>query len=153
MTNINAGLLHRAFSVCLFDPTTGKLLLQRRAVEKITFPNMWTNTCCSHPLAIKGELDDKVAALGFKHCVIVRPGLIVGTREDSRPGEYAFRCVANGLGKVWSPLKDAWAQDADVIARAAITAGLEAGAGRGKGDERGVWVLGQKDVVELGKKK
>ena len=58
MTNINKGLLHRAFSVFLFDPSTGKLLLQRRAPEKITFPNMWTNTCCSHPLAIKGELEE-----------------------------------------------------------------------------------------------
>ncbi|KAJ1035882.1 hypothetical protein NDA13_000540 [Ustilago tritici] len=58
MTNINKGLLHRAFSVFLFDPTSGKLLLQRRAPEKITFPNMWTNTCCSHPLAIKGELEE-----------------------------------------------------------------------------------------------
>lgn len=59
MTNINKGLLHRAFSVFLFDPQSGKLLLQRRALEKITFPNMWTNTCCSHPLAIKGELEEE----------------------------------------------------------------------------------------------
>jgi len=50
MENINRGLLHRAFSVFLFRPTDGKLLLQQRAAEKITFPNMWTNTCCSHPL-------------------------------------------------------------------------------------------------------
>lgn len=57
MTNIHKGLLHRAFSCFIFDPESGKLLLQRRAPEKITFPNMWTNTCCSHPLAIKGELE------------------------------------------------------------------------------------------------
>jgi isopentenyl-diphosphate delta-isomerase type 1 len=44
------GVLHRAFSVFLFDQSTGKLLLQRRASHKITFPNVWTNTCCSHPL-------------------------------------------------------------------------------------------------------
>ena len=50
MTNIKEGLLHRAFSCFLFDPKEGKLLLQKRAPEKITFPNMWTNTCCSHPL-------------------------------------------------------------------------------------------------------
>ena len=56
MTNINNGLLHRAFSVFLFRPSDGRLLLQRRADEKITFPGMWTNTCCSHPLAIKAEL-------------------------------------------------------------------------------------------------
>lgn len=58
MTNIEKGLLHRAFSCFLFDPSSGKLLLQKRAPEKITFPNMWTNTCCSHPLSIKSELED-----------------------------------------------------------------------------------------------
>jgi isopentenyl-diphosphate delta-isomerase type 1 len=56
MTNINNGLLHRAFSVFLFRPSDGRLLLQKRADEKITFPSMWTNTCCSHPLSIKAEL-------------------------------------------------------------------------------------------------
>ena len=50
MTNINKGLLHRAFSAFVFRPSDGKLLLQQRASEKITFPDMWTNTCCSHPL-------------------------------------------------------------------------------------------------------
>ena len=55
MTNINNGLLHRAFSCFLFDPKTKKLLLQQRAKEKITFPEMWTNTCCSHPLAHPAE--------------------------------------------------------------------------------------------------
>ncbi|OAA65977.1 isopentenyl-diphosphate delta-isomerase [Niveomyces insectorum RCEF 264] len=54
MTNIDRGLLHRAFSVFLFDEQN-RLLLQQRAAEKITFPNMWTNTCCSHPLAVAGE--------------------------------------------------------------------------------------------------
>jgi isopentenyl-diphosphate delta-isomerase len=59
MTNIKQGLLHRAFSVFLFRPSDGKLLLQKRADEKITFPSMWTNTCCSHPLYIKAELVDE----------------------------------------------------------------------------------------------
>lgn len=54
MTNIDKGLLHRAFSVFLFDDQN-RLLLQQRASEKITFPDMWTNTCCSHPLSIPGE--------------------------------------------------------------------------------------------------
>lgn len=55
MDNINEGLLHRAFSVFLFTED-GRLLLQQRADEKITFPNMWTNTCCSHPLCVPSEL-------------------------------------------------------------------------------------------------
>lgn len=54
MTNIDQGLLHRAFSVFLFD-SDNRLLLQQRATEKITFPDMWTNTCCSHPLGVPGE--------------------------------------------------------------------------------------------------
>ncbi|KAG2484191.1 hypothetical protein HYH03_017003 [Edaphochlamys debaryana] len=45
-----AGRLHRAFSVFLFGPD-GRLLLQQRAASKVTFPSVWTNTCCSHPLA------------------------------------------------------------------------------------------------------
>jgi len=51
------GILHRAFSVFLFN-SEGKLLLQQRALEKITFPGVWTNTCCSHPLFTSSEIDD-----------------------------------------------------------------------------------------------
>lgn len=43
------GILHRAFSVFLFD-AQGRLLLQKRAASKVTFRGVWTNTCCSHPL-------------------------------------------------------------------------------------------------------
>ncbi|MCE7081068.1 isopentenyl-diphosphate Delta-isomerase [Streptomyces sp. ST2-7A] len=42
------GLLHRAFSVFLFD-AEGRLLLQRRAKEKYHSPGVWSNTCCGHP--------------------------------------------------------------------------------------------------------
>jgi isopentenyl-diphosphate delta-isomerase len=42
------GLLHRAFSVLLFD-RNGRLLLQRRALEKYHSGGLWTNTCCGHP--------------------------------------------------------------------------------------------------------
>ncbi|KAJ3346181.1 isopentenyl-diphosphate delta-isomerase idi1 [Entophlyctis luteolus] len=57
MTKINEGLLHRAFSVFLFN-SEGKLLLQQRADEKITFPGCFTNTCCSHPLAVQDEVEE-----------------------------------------------------------------------------------------------
>jgi isopentenyl-diphosphate delta-isomerase len=40
MVNIDQGLLHRAFSVFLFDKEN-KLLLQQRASEKITFPSSY----------------------------------------------------------------------------------------------------------------
>jgi isopentenyl-diphosphate Delta-isomerase len=42
------GLLHRAFSVFIFNDK-GELLLQKRAGSKYHSPGLWTNTCCSHP--------------------------------------------------------------------------------------------------------
>ena len=43
------GWLHRAFSVFIFDQQ-GRMLITKRAESKITFPGVWTNACCSHPL-------------------------------------------------------------------------------------------------------
>ncbi|KAK9138626.1 hypothetical protein Sjap_009220 [Stephania japonica] len=48
-------LLHRAFSVFLFN-SKYELLLQQRSATKVTFPIVWTNTCCSHPLYRESEL-------------------------------------------------------------------------------------------------
>ena len=42
------GLLHRAFSVFIFN-SKGEMLLQQRAAAKYHSPLLWTNTCCSHP--------------------------------------------------------------------------------------------------------
>ena len=42
------GLLHRAFSVFIFN-SEGELLLQQRALDKYHSGGKWTNTCCSHP--------------------------------------------------------------------------------------------------------
>ena len=41
------GLLHRAFSVFVFDKS-GRLMLQKRAADKYHSGGLWTNTCCSH---------------------------------------------------------------------------------------------------------
>ncbi|HYG18729.1 MAG TPA: isopentenyl-diphosphate Delta-isomerase [Ohtaekwangia sp.] len=43
------GLLHRAFSILLFN-TRGEILLQKRSAAKYHSAGLWTNTCCSHPL-------------------------------------------------------------------------------------------------------
>lgn len=42
------GLLHRAFSVFIFD-SNGRMLLQQRAPGKYHGASLWTNACCSHP--------------------------------------------------------------------------------------------------------
>lgn len=43
------GLLHRAFSIILFN-SKGEILLQKRATTKYHSGGLWSNTCCSHPL-------------------------------------------------------------------------------------------------------
>ncbi len=42
------GVLHRAFSILIFN-SNNQLLLQRRSLGKYHSPGLWTNTCCSHP--------------------------------------------------------------------------------------------------------
>ena len=41
-------VLHRAFSVFIFN-SEGNLMLQQRALHKYHSPGLWTNTVCSHP--------------------------------------------------------------------------------------------------------
>ncbi|EXJ89339.1 hypothetical protein A1O3_02406 [Capronia epimyces CBS 606.96] len=96
---------------------------------------------------MKGEIEEHVKELGFDHTIIVRPGLIVGKREESRFVEGIFRTVATGLGHISGFLKDGWAQDADVIAKAAIAAAIKAEKGEVKDK---VWIIGQKDIIRLG---
>ncbi len=50
------GVLHRAFSLFIFNPA-GELLLQRRASGKRLWPSFWSNSCCSHPR--QGETMDE----------------------------------------------------------------------------------------------
>lgn len=51
-------LLHRAYSVFIFN-SKGEMLLQQRALKKYHSGGLWTNACCSHPY--EGE-DTKTAA-------------------------------------------------------------------------------------------
>ena len=71
------GLLHRAFSVFLFNEDN-QLLLQQRARSKITFPGVWTNTCCSHQLHgyEPAEVDDAQQ---------LKTGSVVGAKVSISP--------------------------------------------------------------------
>lgn len=97
---------------------------------------------------MKGQLEDDVKALGFKHTIIVRPGLILGPREDSRPAEFAIQSIAKLFRRATPALTDFWAQDAATIARAAINAGVQCLEGK---REEGAWMLEQTEINALGK--
>ena len=75
-----AGLLHRAFSVLMFD-REGRLLLQKRADDKVTFPGIWDNSCCSHPLSSDSE-SELIDASGVKRAAIRKLHQELGISPD-----------------------------------------------------------------------
>ncbi len=96
---------------------------------------------------MKGEIEEHIKELGFEHTIILRPGLMIGNRAGSRPAETALRYVALGLGYLHNSLRDSWAQTADPVAKAAISAAIKVEKGEVK--DR-VWVLGQQDILRIG---
>ncbi|MBT0608348.1 isopentenyl-diphosphate Delta-isomerase [Aequorivita echinoideorum] len=50
------GILHRAFSVFVFNDSR-QLMMQQRALHKYHSPGLWTNTCCSHQRDSESTLD------------------------------------------------------------------------------------------------
>ena len=72
---------HRAFSLFIFNGRN-EMLMQQRSPKKITFPKMWTNTCCSHPRHDEAELDP-LDYIGVKRAAIRRASFELGIPEDS----------------------------------------------------------------------
>jgi len=99
---------------------------------------------------VKGELEEAVARVGFDATIVLRPGMIVGgERESMGVAERVLRGVAGGMGMVAAGLKDSWAQEAEVVARAAVAAGLAALEGEAKKSE--FVVVAMADIVRLGR--
>ena len=57
------GLLHRAFSVIIWD-SSGRQLLQKRAAGKYHSGGLWTNACCGHPRPAEAVKDAALRRLG-----------------------------------------------------------------------------------------
>lgn len=66
------GILHRAFSIFLFDHA-GRLLIQQRSGDKRLWPLYWANSCCSHPRA--GENMDQATMRRMQEELGVSTGL------------------------------------------------------------------------------
>lgn len=76
-------LLHRAFSVILFN-SKNEMLIQQRSEAKITYPYHFTNACCSHPLSTKAEMMDE-GAIGVKTAAQRRLAYELGIPQDQVP--------------------------------------------------------------------
>lgn len=97
---------------------------------------------------MKIGVEDTIKELDFDQAVIVRPGLIMGQREEGRAAEGLLQGFFSGLGRVSTAAKDFMAQDADVIARAAVAAAVQAEQGKAPSK---YWILEQADIIRLGR--
>ena len=93
------GILHRAFSVFIFN-SNNELLLQRRALTKYHSSGLWTNTCCSHPQ----PNEDTLAAanrrlkeeMGMQTSLTHKTSFIYKTNFDNGLTEHEFDHVFIG---------------------------------------------------------
>jgi isopentenyl-diphosphate Delta-isomerase len=80
------GDLHEAFSVAIFD-SRGRMLLQRRSPEKIRFPSLWTNACCSHTRAgvpiLDGARERLVDEMGFQVPLLKVASFVYRARDEA----------------------------------------------------------------------
>ena len=82
------GILHRAFSVFIFD-SDGRWLLQQRAHSKYHSAGLWSNTCCSHPRKDEEIVDAAIRRLKEEM------GLYCQLRHQFH---FSYRCqLPNGL--------------------------------------------------------
>lgn len=56
--------------------------MQQRSAKKITFPNKWTNTCCSHPEHIPSEMDTSFDWIGPRKAALRRTQFEMGITLD-----------------------------------------------------------------------
>mgnify|MGYP003476749980 CR=1 FL=1 len=94
------GVLHRAFSVLLFN-SQGELLLQKRAKNKYHSGGLWTNTCCSHPLPQESIEDAASRRLKQEMGIDLRPTFafkfIYKTHLDQSLIEHEYDHVYTGV--------------------------------------------------------
>ena len=94
------GLLHRAFSVFIFNDKS-ELLLQQRALTKYHSAGLWANTCCSHPRpneTIKDSANRRLfEEMGMSCDLAIKTNFIYKTEFENGLIEHEFDYVLVGF--------------------------------------------------------
>ena len=94
------GLLHRAFSVFIFNDKS-ELLLQQRALTKYHSAGLWANTCCSHPRpneTIKDSANRRLfEEMGMSCDLTIKTNFIYKTEFENGLIEHEFDYVLVGF--------------------------------------------------------
>ena len=97
-------------------------------------------------LRTKGELEQELRKLELPALHIFHPGLLLGVREERRPGERFAQKIAPALNlTLFGPLRRYRSIAAETVAKAMVAAANQ--------EERGTWVYEYDDMVSLGKPK
>jgi isopentenyl-diphosphate Delta-isomerase len=93
------GLLHRAFSIFIFN-SNGDMLLQQRALNKYHSGGLWTNACCSHPMPDELTTDAAIRRLqeemGFTTSITKQFDFVYKANFDNGLIEHEFDHVFTG---------------------------------------------------------
>lgn len=93
--------LHRAISVVIFDQKREKMLLQKRAKDKPTWPLFWSNATCTHPYPDEGYQDAAQRRLeeemGFRVPLKEIFRFIYKAEYDKTWGEHEYDVVFEGI--------------------------------------------------------
>ncbi|MDO8583478.1 MAG: isopentenyl-diphosphate Delta-isomerase [bacterium] len=81
--------LHRAFSLFLFN-SKGKLLLQQRSKKKKTWPLIWSNSVCGHPMLNENNADAVKRRLNFEL------GIKLDKIHEILP-DFSYKAEMNGI--------------------------------------------------------
>ncbi len=94
------GLLHRAFSVFVFNPETAEMLIQHRSAKKRLWPLVWANSCCSH--LRRGEEVVEAGGkrlweeMGFTCPLYVASSFVYRAEDPPRGVEYEYDTILLG---------------------------------------------------------
>ncbi|KAI0190323.1 NAD(P)-binding protein [Astrocystis sublimbata] len=98
---------------------------------------------------MKVGVEDAIESLDFKQAIILRPGFLIGEREVGHAGGALMGSMTNCIKTyIGQGAQDTFAQDGQVVARAAVKAALLSAEGKAPSK---YWILEQNDIVRLGR--